>query len=259
MEALLDRPNTTDYITVDTSGLALLTRLVQAFNWPSMKARVTVEGVIAVVDGAAVQAGRFADDPAAIAVQRAADPSLDHDNPLAEVFDDQLACADLVVVNKMDLVPEADRPALLAAIGARLRPSVKQVATQDGRLPLAIALGLAAAPEDDLAARPSHHEIDGEHDHDDFDSFVLRFGGVADPERLTERLRALVVAHDILRIKGFVAVDGAERRCVIQGVGARFERYFDRAWRNDEARDSALVVIGLKGLDQTAIRRAMAT
>ena len=259
MEALLDRPSPPEHIIIETSGLALPKPLVQAFNWPTMKARVTVDGVVAVVDGAAVRAGRFADDPAAIAAQRAADPSLDHDNPLAEVFDDQLACADLVVVNKMDLVAAADRPPLLAAIGARLRPSVKQVATQDGRLPLAIALGLGAAAEDDLAARPSHHEIDGEHDHDDFDSFVLRFGGVADPERLTERLRALVVAHDILRIKGFVAVDGAERRCVIQAVGARFERYFDRAWRNDEARDSALVVIGLKGLDQTAIRRAMAT
>jgi len=258
MESLLDRPRPPEHIIIETSGLALPKPLVQAFNWPSMKARVTVDGVIAVVDGAAVQAGRFADDPAAIAAQRAADPSLDHDNPLAEVFDDQLACADLVVVNKLDLVDVAERPALLAAIGARLRPGIKQIPTQEGRLPLRVVLGLGAAAEDDLANRPSHHDLEAGHDHDDFDSFVLRFGPVADPARLTHRLGELVAAHDILRIKGFVAVDGADRRCVVQGVGTRFERYFDRAWQADEARTSALVVIGLKGLDQAAVRRAFA-
>jgi cobalamin biosynthesis protein CobW len=259
MESLLDRPNPPEHIIIETSGLALPKPLVQAFNWPTMKARVTVDGVIAVVDGAAVQAGRFADDTAAIAAQRAADPSLDHDNPLAELFDDQLACADLVVVNKLDLVADEDRPALLAAIGARLRPAVKQIATADGRLSLQVALGLGAAAEDDLASRPSHHDLEAGHDHDDFDSFVLHFGAIADPVRLTRQLGELVAAHDILRIKGFVAVDGADRRCVIQGVGARFERYFDRAWQDDETRASALVVIGLKGLDQSAIRRAFAT
>ena len=258
MESLLDRARQPEHIIIETSGLALPKPLVQAFNWPSMKARVTVDGVIAVIDGAAVAAGRFADDPAAIAAQRAADRSLDHDNPLAEVFDDQLACADLVVVNKLDLIDAAAQPALLAAIGARLRPAVKQIATTEGKLSLAIALGLGAAAEDDLANRPSRHDLEDDHNHDDFDSFVLRFGAVADPARLTTRLGALVAAHDILRIKGFVAVDGADRRCVVQGVGARFERYFDRAWQADETRTSALVVIGLKGLDEAAIRRAFA-
>jgi cobalamin biosynthesis protein CobW len=257
MESLLDRPAPPEHIIIETSGLALPKPLVQAFNWPSMKARVTVDGVVAVIDGAAVQAGRFADDPVAVAAQRAADRSLDHDNPLAELFDDQLACADLVVINKLDLIADADRPVLLGAIAARLRPAVKQVATQHGRLPLAVALGLGAAAEDDLACRPSHHELDGEHDHDDFESFVVRFGAVDDAEGLTDRLSAIVAAHGVLRVKGFVAVDGAERRCVIQGVGARFERYFDRAWAAGEPRESALVVIGLKGLDQPAIRRAL--
>jgi cobalamin biosynthesis protein CobW len=258
MESLLDRPAPPEHIIIETSGLALPKPLIQAFNWPTMRARVTVDGVVAVVDGAAVQAGRFAADPAAVAAQRAADPSLDHDDPLAEVFDDQLACADLVVVNKIDLVGAADRPALLASIGARLRPAVKQIATAQGRLPLAVALGLGAAAETDLANRPSHHDLEAGHDHDDFASFVLRFGLVGDADRLTRRLAEIVAAHDILRVKGFVAVDGADRRCVIQGVGARFERYFDRAWGTDEPRESALVVIGLKGLDQAAIRRAFA-
>src|SRR4051794_12269080 len=204
MEALLDRPEPPEHIIIETSGLALPKPLVQAFNWPTMKARVTVDGVITVIDGGAVQAGRFADDLEAIAAQRAANPSLDHDNPLAEVFDDQLACADLVVVNKLDLVAEGDRAALLASIDAKLRPAVKRVATQDGKLPLAVALGIGAAAEDDLASRPSIHELEGEHDHDDFDSFVLPVNAVADPARLARRISDVVAAHDILRVKGFV-------------------------------------------------------
>src|SRR5947207_14807246 len=96
---LLDRAAPPEHILIETSGLALPKPLVQAFAWPEVKARVTVDGVIAVVDAAAVAAGRFATDPAALAAQRAADPALDHDNPLEEVFEDQLAAADLVVLN----------------------------------------------------------------------------------------------------------------------------------------------------------------
>src|SRR5258706_1824959 len=258
MEALLDRPAPPEHIIIETAGLAMPKPLVQAFNWPTMKARVTVDGVVAVVDGAAVEAGRFASDPAAIAAQRAADPSLDHDNPLAEVFDDQLACADLVVVNKLDLVADGDREALLASIDARLRPAVKRIATQDGRLPLAVALGIGAAAEDDLACRPSIHELEGEHDHDDFDSFVVPIAAIADPQRLARRIVETVAAHDVLRVEGIVVVDGAARRCVIQGVGTRIDHYFDRDWRADEPRAGALVVIGLKGLDRAAIERALA-
>src|SRR5271154_7173901 len=91
MEALLDRPDPPVHIVIETSGLALPKPLLKAFGWPSIRSRVTVDGVIAVIDGPAVAAGRFADDPAAVAAQRAQDPSLNHDNPLAEVYEDQLA------------------------------------------------------------------------------------------------------------------------------------------------------------------------
>ena len=103
LKSLLDRPNPPEHIVIETSGLALPKPLVKAFNWPEIASRVTVDGVIAVVDGAAVAAGRFADDPEAIARQRAEDDSLDHDNPLEEVYEDQLLCADLVVLNKADI------------------------------------------------------------------------------------------------------------------------------------------------------------
>ena len=124
MQALLDRAEPPDHIIIETSGLALPKPLLKAFGWPEIRAAVTVDGVIAVIDAPAVAGGRFADDPDAVSRQRAADDSLDHDNPLAEVYEDQLQCADLVVVNKTDLVDAADAGA--AARGHRGRPAARR-------------------------------------------------------------------------------------------------------------------------------------
>jgi len=252
MQKLLDRPNPPDHIVIETSGLALPKPLVKAFHWPEIRSRVTVDGVVAVVDAAAVAAGRFADDPAALAAQA------DHDNPLEEVFGDQLACADMVLVNKSDLLAPADLALVKDGIAARLRPGVKLVATTRGAIDPLVLLGLAAAAEDDLAARPSQHDLEEGHDHDDFDSFALTLPVIADPAALEARLLAAIAAHDILRLKGFLAVAGKDARQVVQAVGSRIERYFDRPWKPGEDRLSRLVVIGLKGLDRAAVEAAVA-
>ena len=232
--------------------------LVAAFSWPEIRNRVTVDGVIAVVDGPAVLAGRFASDPAALQAQRKADDALDHESPLEEVFEDQLACADLVVLNKVDQLEEDELTRTHALLARELRPGVKLVEAEQARIDADILLGLGAAAEDDLAARPSHHdEFDGEHDHDEFDSFILNLGAVADPDALETRLVAAIETHDILRIKGFVDVPGKRRRHVIQAVGSRIGRYFDRDWQAGEVRESRLVVIGLSPLDRTAISAAL--
>ncbi len=258
IEALLARDPAPEHIVIETSGLALPKPLVAAFNWPEIRNRVTVDGVIAVVDGPAVLAGRFASDPAALQAQREADDALDHESPLEEVFEDQLACADLVVLNKVDQLDQDERIRTRALLAGELRPGVKLVEAKQARIDADILLGLAAAAEDDLAARPSHHdEFDGEHDHDEFDSFILSLGPVADPAALETRLVAAIEAHDILRIKGFVDVPGKRRRHVIQAVGSRVGRYFDRDWRAGETRESRLVVIGLSPLDRTAICAAL--
>jgi cobalamin biosynthesis protein CobW len=258
IRTLIDRPDPPDHIVIETSGLALPKPLVKAFNWPEVRARVTVDGVVAVVDAAAVAAGRFADDPAALAKQRAADPSLDHDNPLEEVFEDQLACADLVVLNKRDLLDRDARKRVEREIAASLRPGVKLVASEHGRVPVQALLGIDAAAEDDLDGRKSHHDAEGlDHDHDDFTSFAVELPAVGDAEGLIARLKRIVAQHDILRVKGFLDAPGKPRRQVVQGVGGRFQSYFDRAWRAGEKRQSALVVIGRAGLDRAAIEAAM--
>ncbi len=257
IEALLARPEPPDHIVIETSGLALPKPLVQAFNWPEIRTRVTVDGVIAVVDGAAVEDGRFADDPDAVAAQRQADAMLDHENPLEEVYEDQLACADLVVLNKADLLEREALERTAAAITARLRPQVKLVRTAHGAIDADILLGLGAAAEDDLAARPSHHDGEAEHEHDDFDTFTVDVGEIVSPEALVARLAPAIAGHDILRIKGFVAVAGRDMRLLVQAVGGRIQHYFDRDWRDGEARDGRLVVIGQRGLDRRAIEAAI--
>ena len=255
---LLDRPVPPEHILIETSGLALPKPLVQAFAWPEIRTRTTVDGVLTVIDGAAVAAGRFADDPKAVARQRAADPALVHDNPLEEVFTDQLACADLVILNKTDLIGSAGLATLSQEIEARLRVGVKLVATREGRVPPEVALGLAVAAEDDLATRPSLHDLEAEHDHDDFVSFVVISGPVRDSDRFLARLRATIASHDVLRVKGFVDLPGRDRRQVVQAVGDRLQQHFDRPWRAGEKRETRLVVIGRKGLDRAAISAALA-
>lgn len=258
MESLLALPNPPDHIVIETSGLALPKPLVKAFDWPSVRARLTVDGVIAVVDAAALAAGRFADDPEKLAAQRAADPSLDHDNPLEEVFQDQLSCADLVILNKIDLLDDGDLARLRSDIAASLPRAVKTVATSEGRIDASVLLGLAAAAEDDLEARPSHHDDETDHEHDEFESFVLDVPAIDDPEVFVGKLVALAEQHDVLRMKGFLPVVGRPMRLLVQGVGARFRQQFDRPWRAGEERIGKLVVIGEAGLDRAAIARAIA-
>ena len=231
--------------------------LIKAFAWPEVKARTTVDGVVTVIDAAAVAAGRFADDPQAVAAARAADPSLDHDNPLEELFVDQIACADLIIVNKADLL-NGDADDVETAIAEHRRAGVKTVYATHGKLDPALVLGLGAGAEDDIAARISVHDGEVEHDHDDFDSFIVSLGPIDDPALLEARLTAAVAAHDIFRIKGFVDVPGKARRLVVQGVGTRFQRYFDRDWQDGENRGTELVVIGRAGMDRAAIADAIA-
>ncbi|MBI3505963.1 MAG: cobalamin biosynthesis protein CobW [Proteobacteria bacterium] len=258
LEKLLARVPALDHIVIETSGLALPKPLVQAFNWPSVKARATVDGVITLVDGPALSAGRFADDEAALEAQRAEDPALDHDNPLEEVFTDQLACADLVLLTKADLLDVIDRARLEGELSDRLRKGAKLVTTAHGDVSLDVLLGLDSRAEDDLATRPSHADAAGEHDHDDFDSFIVEPGTIEDPAAFERRLVDTIERHDVLRAKGFLDVPGKPMRLALQAVGPRVERYFDRAWNESEPRASRLVVIGKKGIDAAAIRAALA-
>ncbi|HMQ94183.1 MAG TPA: cobalamin biosynthesis protein CobW [Amaricoccus sp.] len=271
IQKLIDRAEPPDHVVIETSGLALPQPLVRAFNWPDIRTRVTVDGVVTIVDGPALAAGRFAADEAAVDLQRAADDNLDHETPLSELFEDQLACADLVVVNKTDLLGAATG-ATVEGIRAQVRPGVSVLEASRGAIdPLAL-LGLSIGAEDDLEVRREihhHHDLDHDHDddddddpeghgHDEFESHVLDLPEIDAPDALLAAIRSAVERHDILRVKGFAAVRGKPLRLVIQGVGPRIETYYDRAHAAGEPRATRLVVIGQSGLDAAAIGDALA-
>lgn len=270
IETLLGRADPPDHIVIETSGLALPQPLVRAFNWPEIRTRTTIDGVVTVVDGPALADGRFAHDEARVAAQREADDSIDHETPLAELFEDQLACADIVVVSKTDAMEAGRADETVASLGTRTRDGVRLVRSGMGGLAPDVLLGLDAGAEDDVAARHEihhHHDDEGDddhhhhgdehaHGHDEFDSFALAFGEVSDVEAFRARVEATIRAHDVLRLKGFLAVEGKPMRMVLQAVGPRIETYFDRPFGTD-GRQSALVVIGLHGLDEAAIRLAL--
>jgi cobalamin biosynthesis protein CobW len=246
-----------EHIVIETSGLALPKPLVQAFHWPAIRSRVTVDGVVVVVDGAALADGRVAHDLEALARQRTADTALDHDDPIEEVFEDQIACADLVVLNKRDLFDDAGLQAALTTIAGALPRSVKVITVTGGKVDQALLLGLGVGTEDDIANRRTRHDAELDHDHDDFDSFVVPLGEIADPSMLVARVAGLAEEFAVLRVKGFAAVTDKPMRLLVQAVGSRVTHQYDRPWTMSEQRQGRLVVIGLKGLDRAAISRAL--
>jgi len=257
MELLLSRQVKPDHILIETSGLALPKPLLKAFDWPEIRSRITVDGVIALADAEAVAAGRFAPDPAAVEAQRAADENLDHETPLSEVFEDQIACADIVLLTKADLAGAKGLEAARAAISAEMPRRVPMLAVVDGVVDARVILGLEAAAEADLAARPSHHDGEDEHEHDDFASVVIELPEIRDLDRLVASVQRLAREQNVLRAKGYIAVAGKPMRLLLQAVGERVRHQFDTAW-GMRPRQSKLVVIGEHGdIDEAAIRAGL--
>jgi len=257
LDLILSRTPRVDHIIIETSGLALPKPLVQAFQWPTVKSRVTVDGVIAVVDGAALADGKVASDLDALAAQRAADETLDHDDPVEEVFDDQVACADLIILSKNDLIDTAGAARAKAALGDHIRPGVRVVPSANGKIDASLLLGLGLAVEDDIENRKTHHDDELDHEHDDFDSFVIDIPAIGNPDDLARRVATAAEEQNVLRVKGFVEVGGKPMRLLVQAVGPRVNHYYDRAWSAGDERRSRLVVIGLKGLNRTAIEKIL--
>jgi cobalamin biosynthesis protein CobW len=259
IEALIARPVRPDHILIETSGLALPKPLLKAFDWPAIRSRITVDGVIALADAEAVAAGRFAPDVAAVEAQRAADDSLDHETPLSEVFEDQISCADIVLLTKADLAGESGIAAARAAVEAEAPRRLPILAMEEGRIDPAVILGLNAAAEDDLHSRPSHHDGADDHEHDDFDTVVMELPEIADPEALKHAIVRLAREQNILRVKGYVAVRGKPMRMLVQAVGERVRAQYDRPW-GDTPRVTRLVVIGEHDhVDPAAIQGVLST
>ncbi|WP_027236844.1 cobalamin biosynthesis protein CobW [Leisingera caerulea] len=254
IEQLMDLPEKPDHIVIETSGLALPKPLLKAFDWPAIRSRITVDGVIALADAEAVAKGQFAPDLDAVQAQREADDSIDHETPLSEVFEDQISCADIVLLSKADLAGDAGVEKARAVIEAEAPRKLPILPMSEGVIDPRIILGLGAAAEDDLEARPSHHDGHHDHEHDDFESIVVEMGEVSDPEALQNAIVKLARERNILRVKGYVAVEGKPMRMLVQAVGERLRAQYDQPW-GAQPRKTALVVIAEHDdIDEQAIR-----
>ena len=243
IEALIKLDPQPQHIIIETSGLALPKPLLKAFDWPEIRSKITVDGVVALADAEAVASGRFAPDVAAVDAQREADDSINHETPLSEVFDDQMSCADLVLLTKCDLTAENEIEKAKNFIRSRSSRSLPVIDVVEGNIDPRVVLGLEAAAEDDIDARPSHHDSPHDHDHEDFDSIVVDLPEYVKPEHLVERIERLATRQNILRVKGFAAVRGKPMRLLVQAVGARVRWQYDRAWVANEDKRGRLVVI----------------
>ncbi|QFT62954.1 cobalamin biosynthesis protein CobW [Roseivivax sp. THAF30] len=258
IEALLALDPRPEHILIETSGLALPKPLLKAFDWPDIRSKITVDGVVALADAEAVAAGRFAPDVEAVDAQRRADESIDHETPLSEVFEDQISCADIVLLTKPDLAGKDGVEKARAVIAAEAPRPLPVVEVAEGHVDPRIILGIGAAAEDDIDARPSHHDGVPEHDHEDFESVVIDIPELASPADLAARIERLAREQNILRVKGYASVAGKPMRLLVQAVGARVRHQFDRPWGPDEARAGRLVVIAEHDdIDAAAITRVL--
>lgn len=245
MQELLKRRDKIDCLLIETSGLALPKPLIQAFQWPAIRNSATVDGVVTVVDCHALGTGNLVGDLAALESQRQADSSLDHETPIEELFEDQLGCADLVLLTKTDLVEAETLAKIKVWLKQELQPGVKIVAARDGKIDPNLLLGFNAAVENDLDNRHSHHDHEAEHEHDEeINSIELILDQAFEPQILVQQLKELVNEQEIYRIKGFVNVPHKPMRLVLQGVGNRFDTFYDRLWTEPEKRQTRLVLIG---------------
>lgn len=248
MLELIERKEDIDHIVIETSGLAMPKPLVKAVNWPDLKPHITIDAVITVVDAVGIATGELCDRER-VQKQRLADDSLDHETPLEELFLDQLTCADLVLVSKRDLVDEAKYEEVIALISDKARENTKVIPMVKGEISNDILIGIEASAENNLDDRHSihdHHHAHGhDHDHDDsMQTIVLEYAETPDIKTLVQEMTALVEENEIYRIKGFVNIPHKPMRMVLQGVGKRFDYYFDRKWQAEEERKTKMVVIG---------------
>ena len=254
MQVLLERQHELDGIVVETSGLALPLPLVQAFNWPEIRTRTRVTGVVTVVDGEALAAGSVVGDPAALEAQRNADPSLDHLSDIEELFDDQLQAADLVLLSRADRLDPGQIDQLQQQLRAAVRDGVNVLPMQRGEVPAAQLLGLDRldAEHGHDHAHPHGHDDHDHHHHDHshvaMQSAVLRWQGAVERAALERLLPELIQAHQLLRLKGRAWLPGKDLPLQIQAVGPRWECWFDPASASMRPSEGGveLVALGLQ-------------
>ena len=264
MEQLLERADQLDGIVVETSGLALPRPLLQALDWPAIRSRVHVNGVVTLVDGEALAAGSPVADREALEQQRREDPSLDHITAIDELFRDQLQAADLVLLSRADRLSQEQLDAVQINLQNQTRPGTALLPVAHGAVDTSVVLGLEHHSNEQV----DHHHHDHDHDHDHHDhshvamvSGGLRLEGEFDRSALEDLLPRLVSELQVLRLKGRVWLPGKALPLQLQMVGPRLNSWFETApasaWRPDSGAGVDLVVLSLQETSTATIEQAL--
>lgn len=256
VETLMRRPGRFDAILVETTGLADPAPVAQTFFMDDdVRAKTKLDAVVALVDAKHLPL-RLKDSREAA---------------------DQIAFADVVVLNKTDLVSEDELRQVEASI-RRINPSARIHRTERSAVNLTDVLDRGAfdlkrALDNDPHFLDNDHDHEHSHDHDDHDhhhahehahshieesgvkSISLR-GGDMDPKKFFPWLEKTTQMDgpSILRLKGIIAIKDDPERYVVQGVHMIIEGDHQRAWKDGEKRESRLVFIG-RELDEERLRR----
>ena len=271
MEQLLERADQLDGIVIETSGLALPRPLLQALDWPAIRSRVHVNGVVTLVDGEALAAGSPVADPEALERQRQEDPNLDHITAIDELFRDQLQAADLVLVSRADCVDAGQLEGVKSDLRQRVRAGTALLPVRLGAVDPELVLGLerqlqADAHGDDHDHHDHDHDHDHDHEHHDHSHVAMvgstvRVTGALDRSALETTLQALVREHQIVRLKGRAWLPGKALPLQIQMVGPRLNSWFEAAppnvWRPGESSGVDLVVLALMDSAEASVRDAV--
>ena len=254
-----------DAIVIETTGLADPAPVAQTFFMDDeVRAKTKLDSVTTVVDARHVLL-RLEDSKEAR---------------------EQIAFADQIVLNKTDIVTEAELRSVEAVL-RRLNPLAPIHRAVRSNVPLETVLGRGGFDLDRILElepqflNPAHgeaghvHDEDCEHDHDhghdhdheghdhghahvldDIKGVSLRLDSPMDGDKVSRWLNETLQSQgpDILRAKGILDVKGEERRLVFQAVHMLLEGDWQRPWRDDEARYSRMVFIG-RNLDEAALRR----
>ena len=144
-----------------------------------------------------------------------------------------------------------------AVIVAESPRPIPILSMSEGIIDPSLILGLKAAAEDDLAARPSHHDGHDDHEHDDFDTVVIDLPEIDDVDALVAAIQRLAAEQNILRVKGYVAVTGKPMRLLVQAVGARVRHQFDKPWGSNPRKGQLVVIAEHDHIDLAAIRAVL--
>jgi G3E family GTPase len=230
---LMKRRDKFDHLVIETTGLADPAPVIQTFFVDEdMQGQLNLDAVVTVVDAKHI-----------------------HDHWEADEAQEQIAFADVILLNKTDLVSAADLEALEARIHA-MNAMAKVYRTRDAAVEMDTILGVNAF--DLNRALEVDPEFLGEdaHEHDDtVGSIALVEVGELDGEKLNAWLSELLQTRgpDIFRTKGILNIAGEDQRFVFQGVHMLFDGRADRLWKANEPRKNELVFIG-RNLDEAQLR-----